>query len=218
MEPCIQPGMIVPHLEMATDALGAPTVAKEAYLASGRRSIVFLGRHKQKKVAIKQECFPDARRTEKEAKWLQLLNQYDIGPRFLHTQGHELVYEYVEGTPILDWLATQEKESILLVLHDLLRQCRTMDKLRITKEEMHRPLKHVLVDKRPVLIDFERCHESDTPKNVTQVGQFLQSAPMRHRLAEKGLHINTEKLRILLREYKQTYEESYFEEILQLLR
>ena len=43
----------------------------------------------------------------------------------------------------------------------------------INKEEMHRPIKHAWVGKSIRFIDFERCHQSEKVKNVTQLCQFL---------------------------------------------
>ncbi len=38
---------------------------------------------------------------------------------------------------------------------------------------MHNPVKHIIIGKKVVMIDFERCIISESPKNVTQFVQFL---------------------------------------------
>ena len=40
---------------------------------------------------------------------------------------------------------------------------------------MHNPLKHIIIDAKnmPVLIDFERCYETEKPHNVTQFVDFI---------------------------------------------
>jgi len=45
-----------------------------------------------------------------------------------------------------------------------------MDKLKINKEEMSHPQKHIIIDKNNnlTLIDFERAHYTIKPSNVTQ--------------------------------------------------
>ena len=78
----------------------------------------------------------------------------------------------------------------------LFKQAHILDKLGINKEEFHRPLKNVIIKKynQPVLIDFERCHYSNSPKNVTQLVQFMVS---------KKLVKRTKKLIRSLKKYKE---------------
>jgi predicted Ser/Thr protein kinase len=84
------------------------------------------------------------------------------------------MYEFQEGSYFKDWLKTASKEQKRKSFKNLLKQCYELDRLGITKEEMSRPLKNCIVVKgKPVLIDFERSHKTDKPKNVTQFCQFL---------------------------------------------
>jgi len=117
---------------------------------------------------------------------LKLLNKYDIGPKFISYKNGKLKYYYVYGIPI------KEKFNRKIGL-EVLKQCYKIDKLGIDKFEMHHPLKHILIGKKIVMIDFERCKFSEKPKNVTQFCQFLSQK------------LNKKIPVVLLKEYKKDY-------------
>ncbi len=150
-------------------------IEKAKYFAHGKRGVVFSGLYKDKKVGIK------TKRAESEAKgrianetgFLKIVNRRGIGPKYLFTKKNILVYEFVEGIKIKDWLPKAKKTEIRRVFKNVLKQCFVLDQLKINKEEMHSPLKHVLLGKKVTLIDFERAHETKAPKNVTQFLQFI---------------------------------------------
>src|SRR3989344_2388730 len=66
-----------------------------------------------------------------------------------------LVYEFVEGKYILDFLKKASKKEASKILKEVFRQLRIMDKLKVNKKEMHKPLKHIIIGKKVVLLDFE---------------------------------------------------------------
>ena len=103
------------------------------------------------------------------------------------------------------------------VLRDILRQCRVLDTMHVTKEEMHRPLKHVIVGKKVVLLDFERARYDEFPKNVTQFCQFLISGVFSHTLVEKEISFDKEKMMPLLKRYKADQSKKNFKHIARLL-
>ncbi|QQG39252.1 MAG: hypothetical protein HYS32_02245 [Candidatus Woesearchaeota archaeon] len=145
------------------------------FFAKGKRGYIYVGDYKGIKVAIKVKN-PSSKaenRIENEAYWLKKLNKYGIGPKFYFLKENALVYRFVEGQIIKDWLKKSKKEEKKKALLDILKQLKTMDKLKINKLEMHKPLKHIVINKKPVLIDFERCYRTNKPKNVTQFFQFL---------------------------------------------
>ena len=165
-------------------------IANIEKIAKGHRGVVYSGMYDGKKVAVKKkrEDSEAVGRMQNEARWLKFLNRKGIGPEFIYSEDDYLVYYFVEGVPIVDFLKKADKEDIRKVLVDVLKQCYNLDKIGINKEEMHHPLKHILVkkDNVPVMIDFERAHSTQKPKNVTQFLQFVSSKPMMDLLAEKG--------------------------------
>ena len=82
---------------------------------------------------------------------------------------------------------------------------RILPELGINKEEMHRPLKHIILSKKPVMIDFERSYKTKNPHNVTQFCTFL----VNRKIASK-------KLFKLAKAYKQNKTKKSFAAILKL--
>ena len=173
-------------------------------IAKGKRGVVY----KQGRYAIKVERKESkaVNRIENEVKWLKILNKEGIGPKFHKFEDGKLYMEFIDGKLILDYCEGKRKEIVVKVLVDLLEQCRKMDKIGVNKFEMHHPLKHVLIRKgKVVMIDFERCRNTQKPKNVTQVCQFYSRY-----FEVKGILEKAKK-------YKESYSEKSYKEILKCL-
>ncbi|MEK6969004.1 MAG: HemK2/MTQ2 family protein methyltransferase [Nanoarchaeota archaeon] len=190
------------------------------YFAHGKRGVIYAGTKTTKQiVAIKvnrKESTAVGRITN-EAKWLKLLNKRSIGPKLLFHGKDYLTYEFVQGKFLLDWLENKDKGTIKLVLISLLQQCFELDQLKINKEELHRPFKHILITKenQPVLIDFERCYKTDKPHNLTQFIEFI--CRIKTELEQKGFPISADKLRELAKQYKENQSKQNLNQILNLI-
>ena len=138
------------------------------YFSKGKRGKIFL----VKNIATKKSL---ARHIKNEVNWLKILNKHDIGPKIISYGKGYFKYKFVRGKFILDYIKDNSKDNIKKVIIHVLKQCRILDKLKVNKKEMHNPYKHIIVDKFPVMIDFERCYSTNKPKNVSQFGQFLIS-------------------------------------------
>src|SRR3989344_1331523 len=162
------------------------------FLAKGKRSLEFTAKYKKRLVAIKvkKKSSKAINRLENEAKFLKILNKYNIGPRLIKQGKDYIIYEFVKGDPILEY-----KKSLKKIILNVLDQCYVLDKLKINKLEMHHPVKHIIIDKYPVLIDFERCYYTKHPKNVTQFCQFIMNTNSRlnKKLLIKALKIYKSK-------------------------
>lgn len=170
------------------------------YFDRGKRSLIYKFKKNNKTYIIKSKN-PNSKainRLQNEAKYLTLLNKYSIGPKLIESGKDYIVYEFVKGKFIKDVKLTK------YIIKEVLTQCRTLDKLKINKKEMHHPLKHVLIDKKEItMIDFERCYKTEKPKNVTQFLDYLL----------------TNKIEIdltLIKQYKNSLKESDFKKILNL--
>ena len=175
------------------------------FFAKGKRGFIYTGYLGRKKIVVKEKN-PSSfalGRIKNEAEFLKLLNKYKIGPKLIKSSDKSIVYEFVKGEFILDFIEKNNKDKIMKILKEVLNQCFILDKLRINKLEMHHPVKHIIIDKKPVLIDFERCYYTKSPKNVTQFCQFLFS--ISDLLKEKKIILNKEKIIYLLKEYKKDY-------------
>jgi release factor glutamine methyltransferase len=187
------------------------------YLAKGKRGLVYSGiwktHAKVKSHFAKENLLPVAikvenpssmatNRLENEAKWLARLNEHQIGPKLYFTGSGYLVMEFIEGPRLGEWMAEQGPEEIRKMLILILEQCFKIDQLGVNKQEMHHPYKHILISKgKPVLIDFERCKETESPGNVTQFLEFISRS--KEELGKKGLKISLEKMRRLGKEYRK---------------
>lgn len=155
--------------------------------------------------------------------FLRKLNEKKIGPKayYFDEKNNSLVMQYIEGDRVLDHFALKKttKKEILSVIQKILLQLFCMDKLGINKLEMTNPYKHVIITnaKTPVMIDFERCHYTEYPKNITQFIQFLCSGRLNYVFAWKKLSVNKEKLLEIARLYKQTYDKKYISSIMKQL-
>jgi len=202
------------------------------YFAHGKRGNIFTGildrgklvkTHFAKKniikVAIKakREESKAVERIGNEVKWLKVLNKRGIGVELLFYSPDFMVYEFVEGEFILDFIKGNNKESIKIVLIEILEQCFTLDKLEINKEEMHHPLKHIVIDKNnhPTLLDFERSHKAKNTHNVTQFIEFI--CRLKKDLGKKGFNINVDVFRELAKEYKETSGKN-FDDIIKVIQ
>ncbi len=185
-------------------------VTNKEYLAKGKRGVVYIGLLNEKKVSIKEKN-PNSEAIERlknEAKFLKILNGHNIGPELLKSGKDYIIYTYVEGIFLPEFLE-KEKSPIKKkrVIINLLKQARTLDKLKINKLEFTRPLKHVLVHYPKVtILDFERCYYTENTKNVTQLCQFLIS----RNLMEKDIET--------LQNYKEKQTEKNFKEIIKKIK
>ncbi|MBU1111701.1 MAG: HemK2/MTQ2 family protein methyltransferase [archaeon] len=200
------------------------------YLAKGQRGLVYKGlwnrnslvkthfaKEKEVTVAVKIDNPKTVamERLNNESKWLKIVNKKGIGPKLYLSKPEFLILEFIEGIPLpkfiekdgMDKKGKTEKGQKLIkkVLARILEQAYILDQLKVNKEEMHRPSKNVLVtkDQRVILLDFERCHNAESPQNVTQFLSFLG----RHGYVEQDTAME------LARKYKETYSEGWFEEI-----
>jgi putative serine/threonine protein kinase len=198
----------------------AKKVKELSFLAKGKRGMVYTGYYKGKKVAVKLQRadIKAILRIKNEGDILSRINKYNIGPRLLFYTEEYMIYTFVEGDFIVDFLDENGRDKIKKILIDIFAQLNQLDKLKIDKEEMHHPVKHVIIAKKAVLIDFERAHFTEKPKNVTQFIQFIVGPRVSDLLKKKGIKIKKEQMLSLAREYKSSYGKSTFNSILAIIK
>ena len=173
-------------------------------LAKGKRSRVFW--ISQNKVLKQKSPETKAEGTiEREYEVLKILNRYNIGPK-VYKWDNGIVMEYIDGVRIRDFIAHADREDILRVLERILKKLRQLDLLKLNKEELVNPYKHILVkNKEPRLIDFERCKKTVKPQNITQFTSFLLSLSLQ--LARKDIFAIPWRLKRLAATYKHAQTE-----------
>ncbi|MBS1266859.1 MAG: Release factor glutamine methyltransferase [Candidatus Woesearchaeota archaeon] len=181
-------------------------VKKLELFAKGKRGLVYKGEYNNKKVAIKIKA-PESKAINTishEANMLKKVNKLGIGPQLLKSEKDYLIMEFVKGEMILDFFKKAEKNQILEIINQTLQQLYKLDKVKINKQEMHHPVKHIIVQNNtPVLIDFERARYTQKPHNVTQFCQFLSSKKIVNLLEKKQIKINPAKLREFSKNYSK---------------
>ncbi len=175
------------------------------YFTKGHRGLLLIADYKNKKAVIKSKNPKSTAigRIENEVKWLKILNKYKIGPKLNFFDCDYFVYDYIYGDFIVDYLKKSAKNNIKKIIKNVFKQLFILDELKVDKEEMHHPIKHIIVSKqKPYLIDFERAHYAQHPKNVTQFCQFLISKNTSQVLKDKKISIDKNKLIGLAKIYK----------------
>ncbi|MBN1156345.1 hypothetical protein JXA85_01920 [Candidatus Woesearchaeota archaeon] len=189
--------------------------------AKGKRGLIYRIKWKGKDAVVKIKNPESAAlsRIANEGYYLELLNQYGIGPRMFYFNDEMVAMEFIDGVLIESFVKECcDKIIIKKAIIEILKQCYTLDYLHINKAEMHHPVKHIIVRKnKPVLIDFERCRKSIKVKNVTQFCQFITSSRFSSLLKEKKIIIEKEELIRLSQEYSRAPTKENFERIKNLI-
>lgn len=189
-------------------------IKQREYFAKGKRSIVYkvIFHGKEAIQKVMKKTAPKGI-IKNEAKWLRKLEKYKICPKLYQEGKGYIICELIKGKRIIDWIKEHNKKEIKTAIKKILNQCRTLDKLKVNKKELQRPVKHIIIGRTAKMIDFERCKETDYPKNVTQFCQFLTSSNMAALLGEKGIIIDKQGLIPLLKKYKKEQTEANFRKI-----
>ncbi len=188
----------------------------------GHRGIILTGMYKRRKVAIKiqRPDSPAKGTVDHEARVLSRLNAHGIGPRVLMAGKDYFVYPFIEGDSIKEYLSKTTKKYAQIMLGNVFKQMRTLDKLGHNKEEMHHPYKHIIVGDsgKITLLDFERCHATAKMHNVTQFCQCATSKAMEKMLAQLGIKIDKKKMVEVAKAYRKDMSEENFRKILGRVR
>jgi len=188
-------------------------------IAKGHRGLIYKAKLNRKEIVIKKqrEDIAAVGRIKNEAKWLKILNKKGIGPKIISLEDNYFIYEYIKGEFLPSYIEKAPKVKIKKVLTKVFEQCFILDKIKVNKEEMHHPLKHVLIDDKVTMLDFERTHKTDKPKNVTQFCQFVSSVAVLKILKKKGFKFNKTQILKLARNYKKNMNEENFKEIIRAI-
>jgi len=198
----------------AIDLLGVKNVK---YFAQGKRKVVYCGIYKKKKVAAKAVLQgKKSTSIDLEIVFLSKLNKHKIGPKLIYYSKDFLIEEFIDGIFIKEYVKSASKSQLIWLLKEVLRQCFVMDCLGINKDEMHHPIKHVIISgKKVVMIDFERARYTQDPKNVSQFCQYIiNSIPS---LCQKGIVLNSAEIIFHIKEYKSCICKKHFSAITSLL-
>lgn len=180
---------------------------KAEVLGIGRHSVVLI----ENKICIKVEKDIVAANgaIEDEVKWLKKLQGNDWVAKLVDYDKklRYVSYKYASGEFFPEFIEKATKKQQKEIILKCLEICRELDKLKINKKEMHKPVKHIIVNYPKVkFIDWERCYETERPKNVTQ---FVNYLVFRERIV-------SEKIMESVKKYKKSYSDEDFENVCQI--
>ena len=190
------------------------------YFTKGHRGLIFTGSFRNKKIIVKSKNPKSTSigRIENEVKWLKVLNKHKIGPKLMYADKDCFIYEYIKGPFIVDYIKKSSKSNVKKTMKNIFQQMFALDNLKVDKEEMHHPFKHIIISKsKPYLIDFERMHYSTSPKNITQFCQFLINSQLNRLLKDKKINIDKTELIGLAKIYKNRQNMQNFRKIIDVL-
>ena len=160
------------------------------------------------------------------ARWLinhwDEAEEYQVGGKynvmiFQKAYWQEMLESFT-GKKIFDFLESASREVTLAVIKELFAIVYRLDELGINKEEMHHPLKHIIVqsNNKPRLIDYERASYTENPKNLTQFCQFISSGNVSELLQNKNIIIQKQQIIDLARQYKKENINIVYKQIITL--
>lgn len=157
----------------------------------------------------------------KEAKHQEIANSIGIGAKLYLFSEDFIVMEFIDGTHIDRFIHQAPKDRIMVVIKDLLEQCRRLDLAGLDHGELSRARRHVIVSHlRPVIIDFGSSSMQRRPSNIPSIFSFLfLSKTELSRLLHQKLDISfsrEEAIRII-HEYKRSLSNESFERMLELI-
>ena len=190
-------------------------------LGKGYVGIVILGRMKNRTVAIKIRRTDSSRAELKtEAGLLRLVNEVQVGPKFIASSRNFLVMEYLDGIRIGNWISTKKTvEELKRTLYKVLQDCRRLDTAGIDHGELSTISKHVIVGRKTTMIDFESSSIHRRVSNVTSAAQGLFIGSGISRIVTGTYKTGTKKSIIAaLRRYKRNMTDESFDDLLKVLR
>jgi putative serine/threonine protein kinase len=144
----------------------------------------------------------------REARILHKINALNVGPRLIAASRNFLVWKFVEGVPLDEWILKSSATEIRLTFSLILSQLWTLDRIGVAHNELSRFKDHILVqrDGTPVIIDFESSSENKFASNIPQFLGFLlnENSRLARILYEKlGVKKSREEIVQTLRNYKK---------------
>lgn len=178
-------------------------------IGKGWRGVIYKGILDNKILAFKVASRPEViKAIQREGKILEIVNKENIGGK-LTLKGEDFIaYQFIEGKHLIDIINENNYKDLIF---QIFIQGWKLDNLKISKDEMQRPLKNTIVNEegKVYLIDFERAKFSKRPSNITQLLQFILS------LKDKYFpFVNKEKIINLGKNYKNNYSKDSLKKII----
>ena len=184
---------------------GNTSIGRLNLLGKGCVSIVVKAIVNDRIIALKIRRIDANRETmHREAEFLKIANDAGVGPTLINDSKNFLLIEFVDGINIFNFLENEIKtEKLLHVISEVLEQCYRLDRIGLDHGELSYMDKHVIVEDKITIIDFESASLNRRLTNVTNAVQYLFIGGVRAKKIRELLEVHSVDAVIsLLRKYK----------------
>lgn len=108
-----------------------------------------------------------------EVRLHRIANDAGVGPRLYDFTRNFMLMEFAEGPNIADWAAGASSGQARQTAREALEQCFMLDRAGLDHGQLSRLDRHVIVGRRPIIIDFETASTERRVANVSSAGQSL---------------------------------------------
>jgi putative serine/threonine protein kinase len=157
---------------------GRSQIGRLKILGKGCVSVVVKARTSTDEYALKIRRV-DANRIsmQREADLQLIANKAGVGPRLYASSENLLLMEVVEGIGVVEWVKNLKGRGSVQRLRDVVRvifdQCYRLDQVGLDHGELSNLSKHVYVDGKVAIIDFETASANRRVRNLTSAVQYL---------------------------------------------
>ena len=201
--------------------LSGPTILYgNSILGKGTRGLVvkaFLNNHAY---ALKIRRLDSPRHNLlNEVKIQSFVNSFGIGPKIVNYSKNFIIMELIQGK-LLSELYNMESLNMNVIsytIKSLLYQCYLLDLNGIDHGELSDLRKHVIINHRVNIIDFDSASCNRKTSNLTSCIQYLFIGGPNSQLLSKLFNVDLDKILLLLRKYKSNKNYLTYIHILKLL-
>ncbi|XRO76073.1 protein kinase domain-containing protein [Methanocaldococcus sp. 28A] len=175
-------------------------------LGKGHRGVVLKGIYNNKEVAIKIPRTDSPKNTIlNEARFLKLLQKYNIAPKVYEFDNDYLIMEFIDGEELKSAVNKLDNDRLLKVVEDILKITLKLDMLGIEHKEIQGGRHFLVTDKKTYIIDFDKAKEKRTTKNFTGAVALLFGEGKIAKIIREKLNIGIDEI-TFIRKFAKTYK------------
>tara|TARA_B100000029_G_scaffold324890_1_gene317353 strand:- start:80105 stop:80872 length:768 start_codon:yes stop_codon:yes gene_type:complete len=154
-----------------------------------------------------------------EVKIQSFVNSFGIGPKIITYSKNFILMELIQGKVLSELydMDSLNMDFIVYTIRSLLYQCYLLDLHGIDHGELSDLRKHVIINHRVNIIDFDSASYNRKTSNLTSCIQYLFIGGPNSHLLSKLFDIDLDKILLLLKKYKSNKDYLTYVHILKLL-
>ena len=201
--------------------LAGPTLLNgNAILGKGTRGIVIKAHSKNFYCALKIRRLDSPRiNLLNEVKIQSYVNSFGVGPKIINYSDNFIMMELINGKVLSDFylMSSINTEIIRCMIKSLLNQCYKLDLYGVDHGELSDLRKHVIINQRVNIIDFDSSSTNRKTSNLTSSVQYLFIGGPHSKTLQTLFDIDIDDVILLLRQYKLNKNHINFSHLLNLL-